>query len=882
MKTPACLLNKIVPGLVQRTVRPSVLAAILLPFGVHQAFAQTTNALDAASDPAYANQGPPNGLSPGGQNGGYGFGPWTFMVNGNGGAFVNGTGPSGASFDLWNMDGNSTTVAVRPFSSPLAVGQSFSVQLRLNNLDGTSNTNALQLEDASGNILFSYFHLGGDNLNGHYSDANTSDSPAVNFYYDYQQFDSFTFTLNSATTYTFTDNTTGASVSGFISGGPIAQVAFYRGNGNPTGNGQDFQFDELMITSSGQVAPPGFQQPFPTPGSFSVTTTNAISVEIVPGGAAVSANNVSLAVDGSLVTPSITTGAGGALNINYQPPAPLTPGTTHTAKVVVEDASNNFFTNSWSFTTAFVSLPAVLPGPFSVSNNNDIVIFDAKDNWLGTNYGPNSSLTLYARFDMTFGSLNDGGTTYGGLEFYQDNTEQLLAGKNGLSANWSVGAGAPNNDIPPGVGINPGEWHTIVERIDYQPGGNANVSVWLDPDWTQTEANQPNGPLTFSVNNTFNNVHLRCGFGAASAEYSNIVMAATSAGVGFAPPAEPQFQSFVPGINAPSAPPATPLSVKTIFGTYGISSNTITLNLDGTNVTPTFAIATNAITINYQPLTPFAPGSTHSVTVSLADSNGTPYSTSWSFTVDAYPVLPVSQAGPFDVSSGADTILWTAQNGWIGNHYGTNSSSTLYTRFTMTFFDINGETGTGGCYGGLEYYLGNTEQLLVGNNWPSTNWSIGAAAPNEDLLPVTPIVLNEYHTMVIKTVYSPGTNANVQVWLDPDFTRSESSQPNPPVVLTMNNTFDNIHLRCGNGTAMAEFSNITMAATATDVGFAPESLRSVLSLHQVSGQLQLSWTGTGTLEVAPAPQGPWIDATTQLNPQTLYTTNSAQFFRLRQ
>src|SRR5690242_12098027 len=49
--------------------------------------AQTTNAYDVASDPAYtAYLGvEPDGLSPGGQNGGFGFGAWTFTVSGNGG-----------------------------------------------------------------------------------------------------------------------------------------------------------------------------------------------------------------------------------------------------------------------------------------------------------------------------------------------------------------------------------------------------------------------------------------------------------------------------------------------------------------------------------------------------------------------------------------------------------------------------------------------------------------------------------------------------------------------------------------------------------------------------------------------------------------------------
>jgi hypothetical protein len=125
-------------------------------------------------------------------------------------------------------------------------------------------------------------------------------------------------------------------------------------------------------------------------------------------------------------------------------------------------------------------------------------------------------------------------------------------------------------------------------------------------------------------------------------------------------------------------------------------------------------------------------------------------------------------------------------------------------------------------------------------------------------------------------VYSPGNNTAVTVWLDPDFTKAEASQPNPPVVASMDNTFDNIRLRCGNGSAAAEFSNIVMSATS------PFAAASALKLQSLAGNLSLSWTGVGTLQSAASAKGPWTDALNQANPQTIATTNSASFFRLRQ
>jgi hypothetical protein len=838
-----------------------------------------------AANSAYKGDGAPNGLSAGGQNGGFGFEAWTFTVQKTGGAFIQTNGPSGDSFDLWNTSANSSTVAVRPFASPLSVGQSFTISTCLNSLDTIANTNEIALEDSSGNILFGYWHYGyeANANNGEYRDATTNDGAALNFQYAYVQFETFTFTLNSPTTYTFTDNSTGASFTGRISNSQITHVAFIRFNGaDAPGNGQDFQFDQLQITSS---APPTFVVT-PAQGALSVPVTNSIVANVTASSVGLNTSVASMTVDGSPVTPTIG-GSSSLMTVSYTPNSPLSAGTTHTVQLVVQDDNAVSYTNTWSFTTGFSSLPAVLPGPFNVSNSVDLTIFTAAgDPWLGTNYLSTSSQTLYARFSMDFDTTNDTSSiyTFGGMDFFQGNSENLLFGKNGGSANWSIADnGANGPDLNPAVTVITNDWHTIVVRIDYQNGAPANETVWLDPDFTQTEANQPQSPVTLSEANTFDNVHLRSGFNDASATYSNIIIAATSAGIGFVAPSSPTFEGFVPGQNASSARTNAPISVEVLFGTYGINTNTVTLNLDGNNVTPTFTPGVNSFTVNYQTPTSFAAGSAHTVTVSLTDSNGAPYSTSWSFTVDPYPSLPITVPGPIDVFSGQDDILFTSQNEWLGANYGSTSTNTLYTRFSMTFFSLNGETGTGGGFGGLEFYLETTEQFLVGNDWTSTNWSVSVETQNTaDIPPVTPIVLGSYHTLVVKSVYSPVTNATVEVWLDPDFTKTEGNQPNPPLVLSITNTFDNIHLRCGNGTAHAQFTNIVLAATAPGVGFPSVAPSAILSIQNVAGNDQLSWTGTGTLQVAPIVTGPWTDSANQANPQMLSTTNSAQFFRLKQ
>jgi hypothetical protein len=683
----------------------------------------------------------------------------------------------------------------------------------------------------------------------------------------------FTYNFNTGAI-TFT--TTNGAYSGTEEAGVVLN-ALRIGNGA----GDQLNIDNLTVDIS-PIPVVTFTAVSPANGSYSASRTS-VSLQAFDGSVPVNTNTIVMKVDGGTVTPVITKSTN-VTTIIYVPGSPLSAGTLHTAQVTLADTNGALYTNAWSFTTAFQSLPSVLPGPIVASNQEvGIVIFSTNDAWLGTNYGPATGTTIYARFSINFNNLNGetgSGGGYGGLQFIYggiNGQQNVLAGNAWISTNWSIDPyPAPQTDLNPVTPIVFGQWHTIAERVDYTSGGNATVTVWLDPDFTQTEANQSNAPVVVSTTDNFDTIALRTGNGTASATFSNIVMATTL----FAPPASPTFVNLVPAANDSVAPLASPISAKVVFGTYGVGTNTLTMTLDGNSVTPTFSnITTNSFTATYQPPSPFVAGSPHTVTVGVTDSNNTPYSTNWAFTVDPYPVLPVVQAGPFTATAGNDVVLWNSLNEWIGGNYGLTSTNTLYTRFSMTFYDLNGETGTGGGFGGLEFYLGNTEQFLIGNNWLSTNWSVSVATQSTaDIPPVTPIVLGSWHTLVIKSVYTASTNTQEEVWLDPDFTQSEFNQPNAPLSLTCNNTFDNIHLRAGNGSAYDEFTNIVMAATAQGVGFAAAVPPGRLSIHNG----QLSWTGGGTLQYAPAVTGPWTNSANQANPQVLSITNTAQFFRLRQ
>lgn len=222
----------------------SVAVVTIIPFGY-------TNAYDVASNySGFAG------------NQGFGFGPWALSTAG-GGSYINGGAP--ALFAIWNGAASGASAAVRTFNSALPVGGSFLMQLQMNSLQA-GNTNAFELQDASGNVLFSYWHQGGDTElgDGHYTDAGVTGGIATNFWFHFQQVDSFAFTLNSATTYTFTDLASGASFSGTLSGAPITQATFLRANligGSTPPNGQDFKFNSLTILTPIPPVPQFASQP---------------------------------------------------------------------------------------------------------------------------------------------------------------------------------------------------------------------------------------------------------------------------------------------------------------------------------------------------------------------------------------------------------------------------------------------------------------------------------------------------------------------------------------------------------------------------------------------------------------------------------------------
>jgi len=227
----------------------SVAVVTVLPSGF-------TNALDVA-----ANYSTFTG------NQGFGFGPWTLSTAGGGSLL------SGGMFDIWNSAAAGQSTATRTFNAPLAVGGNFLVQLKLNTLEAANMQNGFQLQDSAGNVLFSFWHQGGDGPDGHYSDASGTGT-ATGFARDFAP-NNFAFVLTSSTTYTFYELTTGASLSGTLSGADISKVAFVRANlvEATTTGGQDLQFNTLVIMGPNGIPPVFIRQPVSSGGLVGSTVS---------------------------------------------------------------------------------------------------------------------------------------------------------------------------------------------------------------------------------------------------------------------------------------------------------------------------------------------------------------------------------------------------------------------------------------------------------------------------------------------------------------------------------------------------------------------------------------------------------------------------------
>ena len=177
--------------------------------------------------------------------------------------------------------------------------------------------------------------------------------------------------------------------------------------------------------------------------------------------------------------------------------------------------------------------------------------------------------TLYFKYTLTNPSSNSTNENYyAALQLFEGGAERLGIGNAwgayAYSAFNAAGGATPDlNSANPEAGqsyqlVRAADVTTIVFKVDYVNGGNDNVTVWLNPNLSLTEAAQsPTLRTTFTADATFTEIHLREGGGTAGSvagswPFSNIAIATSGTDLGFfAPVPEPGTAALV-GLFGPA------------------------------------------------------------------------------------------------------------------------------------------------------------------------------------------------------------------------------------------------------------------------------------------------------------------------------------------
>jgi hypothetical protein len=184
-----------------------------------------------------------------------------------------------------------------------------------------------------------------------------------------------------------------------------------------------------------------------------------------------------------------------------------------------------------STTLSHAAVLYTLAGPQLVSDNNAFALTG-----LSLSRGQFATGTLYFRYTVTNPASNNSTESYyAGMSFYEGGNEHLGIG-NGWDA-WAYSAFGPgaNRDLNSAT-PDPGVTHqqvrstditTFVFRVDFNSAANDNITVWLNPNLSLTEAAQSASLTTsFSADANFDTIYLREGGDNGSGwTFSNIAIA---------------------------------------------------------------------------------------------------------------------------------------------------------------------------------------------------------------------------------------------------------------------------------------------------------------------------------------------------------------------
>jgi hypothetical protein len=181
--------------------------------------------------------------------------------------------------------------------------------------------------------------------------------------------------------------------------------------------------------------------------------------------------------------------------------------------------------------------------------------------------------------------------------------------------------------------------------------------------------------------------------------------------------------------------------------------------------------------------------------------------------------VDVSPAGPFG-------SLGLVQSSLVGAG---NVSGTIY----LSFLGRNASTDVpdgNSDFAGFQLFQGAAEGLGIGNNWGAWAYSTFGVGGDGDLVRPSDssflLMNSSVHLFVAKIQFNAASDDNITVWMDPDLSQPEASQPNTVYrrAGSGNAAFDRIAVRSGsdNNNNSWEYDEVRIGTTWSQVTPVPE------------------------------------------------------------
>lgn len=633
-------------------------------------------------------------------------------------------------------------------------------------------------------------------------------------------------------------------------------------------------------------------------------------VAIIEDGSVVQVNqsSIKLAVNGTAVTPVITK-AGNRTTVTYKPAAPLRSGSAVNVELTFTDTANPpiSFTSSWSFTTLRVPVTAgpVIQGADGLAvveaENFDAIAAGEANRWTfaTTPATFTGDGTMYA-LPVAGGarSMPDAITTAPRLDY------KVQFAKTGTHYLWFRGADGGGNSLHAGIDdLDP--TGTTLDNIDEgccgtRATGGSNFA------WVGGIDGTPEGRASFDVATA--GVHTIRIWMREPGQIVDKILITTdvnyrptgqgpteSRRVGQAPPPSISITSPTEGAKLPSGGPVTiTVNASDTDGSIAKVEFFADLNKIGESSQSPFTLTWSNVANGKYTLTAKATDNSGDSAISapvrievgtpppeILFVVGTPPGNASESAIATrlrragYAVVPIddNDAAPADVNQKA--LIIVSSTSGSGNITKYRDVTVPILNWEWAAYDGLGMSDADGAT------LDNSEtQIEIVN--PAHPLAAGLPAGMRTIFPAAAAqfaVVDPTPSAVVVARAADGSGRATLFGIEKGAALSEATAPGLKAparrvgIFLGGDTFASLN---------ADGQKLFDAAVAWALNVSSDGAQPKFNAVTRSGNtMTLSWTGSGTLQQADSVTGPWSDAPSQANPQTVNVTGTAKFYRIR-